>query len=144
MKTAFTFRLWTSSSSTEQHLRSVCCAYWGEGRRGDCRTPNLIQAASILFSVLLGDCLPAQRSTPEHRSWPLYAALAKEAPTKADRATPLPGSRRSWDSQDVLHLPHIIRKRTKVVLLNAGEEIWARVEQAANSTSCVTRRLHCS
>lgn len=48
------------------------------------------------------------------------------------------------DSQDLLCLPHIVRKKTKIPLLDACKEIWARLEWAANGTSCVLRPLHCS
>lgn len=65
---------------------------------GGCRIPTLTQDASVLFSVLLGDCLPVQYSTLEHRSWFLYVALTEEAPTKADMAASLPGSMRTQDS----------------------------------------------
>lgn len=111
VETAFTLQHWICVPQ----VSTLCLLEAG------CRIPILTQAASRLFTAGLGDCLPAQCSTPEHRSWSLSIALAKEAPTKAEMATSLPLQTRAQDSQDLLHLPHIINKQTKRILFDATE-----------------------
>lgn len=71
-----------------------------------CRFPTLNQAASGLFTILLGNCLPIQCSILDHSSWSLSAALAKEAPTRADTADSVRASGGSGQPGPAMSSPH--------------------------------------